>query len=59
MDATQESLRRAAAYRDEVQRECNEDFEGDYVTTYDGRLVPRDVFEELMARADAHRNGGA
>ncbi len=56
MDAAQESLLRSAEYRDEVQRECNRDFEGDYVTTYDGRLVPRDVFEELMARADAARN---
>lgn len=54
----QESLRRAAAYREEVQREANADFEGDYVTTHDGRLLPRDVFEDLMARADAARARG-
>lgn len=54
----QESLRRSREYMDEVQREANADFEGDYVTCYDGRLVPRDVYEDLMARADAARARG-
>lgn len=54
----QESLRRSREYMDEVQREANADFEGDYVATYDGRLVPRDVYEDLMDRADAARARG-
>ena len=54
----QEMIRRSREYMGEVQREANADFEGDYVTTYDGRLVPRDVYEDLMARADAARARG-
>ena len=51
-------IRRSREYREEVQRECNNDFEGDYVTTHDERLLPRDVYEDLMARADAARARG-